>query len=112
MKISILILMFSLETVFGLYCYECSDVTDVNNISGFQPCANGFGKQVGCSGSCAKIEYILNGKSARFCWPIQKDTEGCINNPKGVSLDHFKQEQTSSDVFKQEQTSLDVFKQD
>ena len=92
MKISILILMFTLETVFGLYCYECSDVTDVNNISGFQPCANGFGKQVGCSGSCAKIEYILNGKSARFCWPIQKDTEGCINNPKGVSLDHFKQE--------------------
>ena len=91
MKISILILMLSLETVFGLYCYECSDVTDVNNISGFQPCANGFGKQVGCSGSCAKIEYILNGKSARFCWPIQKDTEGCINNPKGVSIDKFRQ---------------------
>ena len=87
MKIIILIFVFScLSTVFGLYCNECSDVRDTfNNISGFEPCANGAGKQVGCSGSCAKIEYILNGKSVRFCWPMRNDTEGCITNPKGVS---------------------------
>ena len=87
MKILILIFVFScLSTVFGLYCNECSDVRDTfNNISGFEPCANGAGKQVGCSGSCAKIEYILNGKSVRFCWPMRNDTEGCITNPKGVS---------------------------
>ena len=90
MKISILLLMSSLSTfsasVFGLYCYECSDMKD-NQYSGFQTCGNGFGKQVGCAGICAKIEFIANGKTTRFCWPKPKDRQavGCTKNPLGVS---------------------------